>query len=1093
MSIAANIAARTRAALFAAGSLLLMFPGPSVRAEDAPPLPVLTNVIQIWQIPFEQRTQAFPIRTEMLIYVFDHEWNNSWGECQGVANFLPLSDCAVPLKPGQRVLVEGFILPSREQFDWTRTTVRVLEQVPLQPLVVPEFDDPIKLRSRLITVNALVDTTLEDTTHLTMRVLVGGRSAMAYGLKGTNAITVQPGDQIRITCVANPQFDRDDILKSLSLYFPSSDAIEVVGNLNTDPRFSGPLNRSNEIREDSPTNQIYLVEGVVRNHEPGNWLTIWDDYGQLMIRSDQTLPLRVGQRVRAFGRAHVIGVEQCLRDGLYRPLEESTPSPLRDSAPEQLILAEQVRELSASQAALRPKVNMRAVVTWSHANTPFAFVRDASGGVRILNPQWVGNESWKPGTIVTIEGEVVPGGFVPAVTNAVLTRSGWGDLRSAALVSMEQALTGVEDGNWIEMRGYVRDVTETNGLMRLDLSTSVGEFQVWTPTADWVRTMSGSVIRVTGVCAATANGRHQLTGIQLWSPESKFFKVEEPRPTDLFALPLRSISSLRQFSIERALNRRARTSGTVVLQAPGRYLCLQDGADGLFVLSQETNRFAIGDQVEVVGFPGNEGRKFLLREAVFRQVGREPEPRPVMIAAPRVVNLGLEGLLANADGTLLNIVRKSSDVVLLIESGGSAYEARFDASTPEQSAAMDLELGSRVALTGLYEVQRDEHGKPRSFMLHLRSPKDVVVLQRPPWWTFTRLLSVLLGVLVVFGVAVVWALLISRKNKLLHQAQSELQRANDELEVRVEQRTRQLRDQVQAKERARAELALTQRRLIAASRQAGMAEVATGVLHNVGNVLNSVNVSTTLLAERLRKSRVDYVAKCGTLLKRPATELTRFLTEDPRGKTLPEYLTQLGHNLDHEKVFMQGELDSLAKNIDHIKVIVAMQQSHAKSGGVLEELDVKDLIEDAIHINSAALDRHGIQLVREFQHVPPLLMDRHKVLQILINLISNAKWALNGQPGNRRIVVGLDATDHKQVRIAVRDNGVGISADDLRRIFTQGFTTRKDGHGFGLHSGANAAKELGGSLSVHSDGRGQGATFTLQLPLATAVPLPAAN
>jgi signal transduction histidine kinase len=170
-----------------------------------------------------------------------------------------------------------------------------------------------------------------------------------------------------------------------------------------------------------------------------------------------------------------------------------------------------------------------------------------------------------------------------------------------------------------------------------------------------------------------------------------------------------------------------------------------------------------------------------------------------------------------------------------------------------------------------------------------------------------------------------------------------------------------------------------------------------------------------------------------------------------------------------------------------------MQQSHAKAGGVLEELDPKDLAEDAIQINLIALDRHGIKLARDYQPVPNVVVDRHKVLQILINLVNNAKHALDVKPADRTMTLAVSAAGPDRVRISVRDNGMGIAPENLNSIFLQGFTTRKDGHGFGLHSGANAARELGGSLSVQSDGTGRGATFILELPtvnLAHAKPAP---
>jgi signal transduction histidine kinase len=267
-----------------------------------------------------------------------------------------------------------------------------------------------------------------------------------------------------------------------------------------------------------------------------------------------------------------------------------------------------------------------------------------------------------------------------------------------------------------------------------------------------------------------------------------------------------------------------------------------------------------------------------------------------------------------------------------------------------------------------------------------------------------------------------------------------------------------------------------------ASRQAGMAEVATGVLHNVGNVLNSVNVSASLLDERLRQNRAENTAKAVALLRQPPDQLARFLSEDPRGRNLPAYFEQLFTTLQDDRDFMRAEVSSLVKNVEHIKVIVAMQQGYARFAGVLEPCDPQELIEDAVRINAASLDRHQIELVRDFQSAPRILADRHKILQVLVNLINNAKHALDDKPSDRRIVLKLGPAGPEQVQISVTDNGVGIAPENLSRIFSQGFTTKKTGHGFGLHSGANAAKELGGSLSVHSDGLGKGATFILVLP-----------
>jgi C4-dicarboxylate-specific signal transduction histidine kinase len=161
-----------------------------------------------------------------------------------------------------------------------------------------------------------------------------------------------------------------------------------------------------------------------------------------------------------------------------------------------------------------------------------------------------------------------------------------------------------------------------------------------------------------------------------------------------------------------------------------------------------------------------------------------------------------------------------------------------------------------------------------------------------------------------------------------------------------------------------------------------------------------------------------------------------------------------------------------------------MQQNYAKVSGAYEFLSAAELIEDALRINSAAFDRHGIELIREFEsNLPAVFVDRHKVLQILINVLRNAKHAMADLPkDDKRLVISLGLAAPEKVRIGVRDNGIGIPTENLTKIFSHGFTTKTNGHGFGLHSGANAAKEMGGSLRGYSDGPGEGAEFILELP-----------
>jgi two-component system, NtrC family, sensor kinase len=265
-----------------------------------------------------------------------------------------------------------------------------------------------------------------------------------------------------------------------------------------------------------------------------------------------------------------------------------------------------------------------------------------------------------------------------------------------------------------------------------------------------------------------------------------------------------------------------------------------------------------------------------------------------------------------------------------------------------------------------------------------------------------------------------------------------------------------------------------------------MADVATGVLHNVGNVLNSVSVSANLLGERLRSSNVGDLHRATTMMLEQNGNLAEFLTTHPKGKLIPEFIGSVAEELVAEQTELTAEISSVAQHIEHIKEIVAMQQNYAKVSGVFENLSAADLVEDALRMNVAAFERHQINLIREFdKNTPTVCVDRHKVLQILINLIRNAKHAMENIEGQERcMAIRIGAMSPDQVEISVRDNGVGIPADHMTKIFNHGFTTKKDGHGFGLHSGANAAREMGGNLKAQSEGPGLGAEFTLELPTA---------
>lgn len=286
---------------------------------------------------------------------------------------------------------------------------------------------------------------------------------------------------------------------------------------------------------------------------------------------------------------------------------------------------------------------------------------------------------------------------------------------------------------------------------------------------------------------------------------------------------------------------------------------------------------------------------------------------------------------------------------------------------------------------------------------------------------------------------------------------------------------------------AERQVAEVNKQLIEASHLAGMARIAINVLHNVGNVLNSVNVSTAMILSGLRASKIHGLTRAVQLMEAHADNLGAFLASDARGKVLPAYLCQLAPVLVAEQHDAIRELTALSKNVEHIKEIIAAQQTHAGASRLMETVQIHELVEDALRINAEALARRHMVVEKEMAPVPELRLDKGRILQILVNLIANAEQAMEGMAGREpRLALRVDLAQGRRLCIRVADNGAGIATQVLPQVFAHGFTTKKTGHGFGLHSAVIAAHEMGGTLTAHSDGPGTGATFTLELPIETS-------
>ncbi|UCE49960.1 MAG: PAS domain S-box protein [Phycisphaerales bacterium] len=289
-------------------------------------------------------------------------------------------------------------------------------------------------------------------------------------------------------------------------------------------------------------------------------------------------------------------------------------------------------------------------------------------------------------------------------------------------------------------------------------------------------------------------------------------------------------------------------------------------------------------------------------------------------------------------------------------------------------------------------------------------------------------------------------------------------------------------------ERRRTETKLksAQEELLETAREVGQAEVATGVLHNAGNVLNSISVTAESIEKRVRNSKISCLSDVVKLLQDNVKELGRFMTVEERGKKIPALLANLSTELIDEQQRCLESLEALTKHVEHVGEIIQLQQSHSKAKDLLEATTVASVVEDTLEINAEVLERNGIKITKDISDLPTILLDRHKLLQIMTNLISNAAQALaESSRADKTVTIRTKEIETGRLKIEISDNGVGIPQENLTRIFEHGFTTREKGHGFGLHSTALSVGELNGSIVAHSDGPDKGATFTIELPFQT--------
>jgi len=775
----------------------------------------------------------------------------------------------------------------------------------------------------------------------------------------------------------------------------------------------------------------------------------------------------------------------------------------------------QILRLSPEELARSPTAKVQGVVTEPF----FTYIQEGSVGVEMLYLPGAILPLPSLGACVEVEGKVARGDARgPGLDVQRVRILGQGKLPEPARPTWGQLASGQMNARWIEVDAVVRATDGSHLLLSHEGRQMMATIR--SAAASEVKRLVDASVQLRGVCVNATDDRNIVQGIQLIVPSMDFVVVREARP-DPAAIPVRQVSNLYRLAPPDEANHQVKVRGVLTCQE-GRKFFLQDESGSLLAMaktevilaemgrksrwvfwqtpedeggSKPAEAFQPGDEVEVVGFPETRGYAPILTEALVRKAGRATAPAPVKTTAEELVLGRLDATLVSLEGTVLGAENVGSHVILQMQADRRVFPASLGGGPKNVPR---IAAGSLVRLTGVCQMEPATHAElgrsPSAFSLLLRTPADVVLLRAPPWWTVERVLMLTGALLLVLLVTAVWI-------RLLHQQVDErtrqLQREiadHEQTEGRLAEETKLLQREIEERKRVQAEVEKIHRQLLVSSHLAGMAEVATSVLHNVGNVLNGANVLASSIASQVQRSEARGVSQLATLLAEHREDLGRFLNEGDKGQLVCGHLDRLGTHLQKEQAQLAEKIRLLSESLQHIKEIVAMQQDHAKIYGVTETVSLAETVEDAIQMCSGALARRDLRIERDYEELPPARLDRHKVLQILFNLLENARYSCEAKGGaESRITVRLRLSGQGRMQALVSDNGIGIPAGNLPKIFTQGFSTRKGGHGFGLHSSVLAAQDMGGSLTVHSDGPGRGATFMLELPLTPREPAPASR
>jgi len=292
-----------------------------------------------------------------------------------------------------------------------------------------------------------------------------------------------------------------------------------------------------------------------------------------------------------------------------------------------------------------------------------------------------------------------------------------------------------------------------------------------------------------------------------------------------------------------------------------------------------------------------------------------------------------------------------------------------------------------------------------------------------------------------------------------------------------------------ALESVQAELASVRKQLTEAelvlvnqAHEAGVAEMAVGVLHNIGNAITPAKVGTSILLKNLTESPLrNHLATAIAPLKDVLEKSDLAEAEKRRYMSI---LTLLPDSIKDEYDRTIAEIHKIRDKQEHVESIISLQMKYSHMVGTERKVSLSRMADDAINMLEESLRKRDIHIEKQFGTIPDIRAEESKLLQILVNLIKNAYESMDHITSGRTLWLKTFVDpEQAYVCLAIRDNGVGFEAAAHEKLFAYGYTSKARGSGFGLHCSLTYLKAHQGKITAHSDGVGQGSEFTIYLPI----------